>query len=172
MWPRLKIPRSKISIRGEAKFQGSSTKTTQLYVQKKRQSSVIERIPNPGSQELWVLIPVLPYLWYVGPFSCWVSVSPSINPGLCAWLLSPPSRYYRPEGGTLTRPSKLQLGQRLVTNSQRSPTAIAPDCWALPARSAPRHPISWLKDAERSSRSNRKSNNHHSSSSHNTMHQT
>lgn len=84
---------AKISIRGEAKYQGSSAKTIQLYIQKKRPSRVVERVPDQRSQKPWVLIAVRPdYLWDVGqvPFSYWVSVSPSISSGLCGWLLNPP----------------------------------------------------------------------------------
>lgn len=55
-----KMPRTEMSIKGEAKCQGSSAKETQIYAQKKRQRRVAERAPDQGSQESWVFIPVLP----------------------------------------------------------------------------------------------------------------
>lgn len=63
---------TKISIKGEAKRQWSSAKTTYIYiyiypVEKAKQSG--RKTPGQGSQEPWVLCPFLPdSSWYIGTF--------------------------------------------------------------------------------------------------------
>ena len=76
------MPPAKISIKEEAKCQGSSTKTTWIYVQRKRQSRVAERASDQGNQEPWVLGPVLPDSVWASSFFFLGLGSPSTSFGL------------------------------------------------------------------------------------------
>lgn len=153
--PRLKCPqlrclsKEKLSVRELCK-DNPDMQAEEKAKQRGRKS------PRPGESGPWVLSPVLPLLVVCGtrPF-LWLGLRFGIHKPWLGYVAS------QPEGGTVTRPSKLQLGRSLANNPQGSSTVIAPDCWALLPRVAtiPHHPA---QVAQGNHKSNDKSSNSHS----------